>query len=52
MDPVTFARSCAAQNLHLIKIVQDHDVKIGQRLNEGNRKHSICIMEEIGRLGP
>jgi hypothetical protein len=35
MDPVTFARYYAGQNPHLAKIVQDHDVKMRERLDEG-----------------
>jgi hypothetical protein len=35
MDPVTFARYFAPQNPYLAKIVQAHDAKMRQRLNEG-----------------
>ena len=35
MDPVTFARYYADQNPHFAKIVQDHDVKMCECLNEG-----------------
>jgi len=35
MDPVMFARYYADQNPHLVKIVQDHNAKMRERLDEG-----------------
>jgi hypothetical protein len=35
MDPITFARYYAAGNPLLAKIVQEHDQKMSERLNQG-----------------
>jgi hypothetical protein len=47
MDPVAFARYYAAQNLHLAKIVQDHDAKVRERLNEGIAGWVKSVQSEI-----
>jgi len=50
MDPITFARYYAAQNLHLAKIVQDHDDKMRERLKEGIASWLEGVQSETAKL--